>query len=345
MDAREALAAIDEGRIQPVYLLYGPEAYWKDAIIRKLRQRLLPAGDHMNLSVFEDGRVPVQAILEQATTVPLLAERRLVIVRNSELLQGRGERADEEALSAYLEDPVTTTCLVFRQDGDVDGRRPLIKRFRERGYAVDCQPLRDAALAEWLQDEAGRLGKTLRPEAVAWLVESGEPDLYRLSNELHKAAAHAGERPEITGDDVRAVGIAATTAAVFDLVDAIAEKRRAAALQLLGRLLAAGEPPLRLLALVARQFRILAHARALMDRGATQRDLQERLGLHPFVARKAWQQARRLGADESMEALEAILETDVAIKQGRWPDRLALERMVLLLTTPGPWRVPSRPAI
>ncbi|PZN07523.1 MAG: DNA polymerase III subunit delta, partial [Bacillota bacterium] len=207
MDAREALAAIDEGRIQPVYLLYGPETYWKDAIIGKLRQHLLPAGDHMNLSVFEDGRVPVQAILEQATTVPFLAERRLVIVRNSELLQGRGERADEEALGAYLEDPVATTCLVFRQDGDVDGRRPLIKRFRERGYAVECQPLRDAALAEWLQDEAGRLGKTLRAEAVAWLVESGEPDLYRLRNELHKAAAHAGERPEITGDDVRAVGI------------------------------------------------------------------------------------------------------------------------------------------
>src|SRR5690606_11642978 len=103
--------------------------------------------------------------------------------------------------------------------------------------------------------------------------------------------------------------------------------------------------PLRLLALVARQFRILAHARALMERGATQRDLQERLGLHPFVARKAWQQARRLGADESMEALEAILETDVAIKQGGWPDRLALERMVLLLTAPGPWPMPSRPAI
>ncbi|HEY8393572.1 MAG TPA: DNA polymerase III subunit delta [Thermaerobacter sp.] len=340
MEPREVLAAIEQGRIQPVYLLHGPEPYWKDAIIRKLREHLLPAGDSMNLSVFDDGRVPVRDVLEQATTVPFLAERRLVIVRNSQVLEGRGEREDEEALRAYLDDPVTTTCLVFRQDGDVDGRRPLIKRFRERGYAVDCQPLRDAALAQWLQEEAARLGKTLRPEAAAWLVESGEPDLYRLSNELHKAAAYAGERREITGDDVRAVGIAATTAAVFDLVDAIAEKRRAAAVQLLGRLLAAGEPPLRLLSLIARQFRILAHARLLMDRGATYHHLQERLGLHPFVARKAWQQARRLGQHEGLHALEAILETDVAIKQGKWPERLALERLVLVLTAP-PSREPA----
>ena len=332
MEAQAVLAAIDQGRIEPVYLLYGTETYWHEAIIRRLRERLLPAGDSLNLAVLDGRSASVQEVLEQASTVPFLAERRMVVVRDCELLAGKGAAADDAALLRYLDDPVPTTCLVFRHEGEVDARRPLIRRFREKGWAVACRPLRDAALAAWLQEEAARWGKELEPEAVAWLVEAGEPDLHRLAQEIAKAAAYAGDRPRIRGADVQAVGVAATTAAVFDLVDAIAERRRARALVLLDRLLAAGEPPLRLLALVARQFRILAYACCLQERGGNPGQLQQLLGLHPYVARKAWQQARHLTGDEAFAALATILETDVAIKQGRWPERLALERLVMGLT-------------
>ncbi|QIA27957.1 DNA polymerase III subunit delta [Thermaerobacter sp. PB12/4term] len=386
--AATVLAAIEQGQIQPVYVLHGPETYWHDAIIQALRRTLLPDGDVLNLTQL-DGRsaAPAQAV-EQARTVPFLAERRLVVVREAAWLAPRGAAASsgrgtggsaqggggrstggdagghaggagsqggadqpeaggagsgssagtgrstdpaEGALLAYLDDPSPSAVLVISHPPELDGRRAAVRRLRQRGWAVACQPLRDEALGQWLARQAAAWGKELDPEAVAWLVESGEPDLRRLASELAKVATYVGDRRRITAADLRQVGVAVATAGVFELVDAIVAGRRRQAMELVGRLLDASEPPLRLLALIARQYRILAYAASLRRQGGDVADLQAWLQLHPFVARKAWQQSRRLAPDRAMAALEAVLEADVGIKQGRWPARIGLERLVWFL--------------
>ncbi|ADU52274.1 DNA polymerase III, delta subunit [Thermaerobacter marianensis DSM 12885] len=411
------LEAIRKGRIEPVYLLHGPETYWHDAIVQALRDALLPPGDVMNFTQL-DGRVAGAAeVVEQARIVPFLAERRLLVVRDAAWLAprgggsgggrggaragsqggegsgrrgggavagarpgsgtgqrgpahpdtgpgpdaepaspggdavGDGEEAaggSEAALLAYLDDPAPTAVLVISHPGDVDGRRAVVRRLRQRGWAVACEPLRDDALARWLQQQAAAWGKELEPEALAWLLESGEPDLQRLASEIAKVATYVGDRRRIAAADLRAVGVALATAGVFELVDAVAAGRRRQAMDLLGRLLDANEPPLRLLALIARQYRILAYACSLRAEGGDAARLQQLLGLHPFVARKAWQQARDVPLDRAMAALEAVLETDVGIKQGRWPARIGLERLVWYLSGssggPGPAPFGSRPA-
>lgn len=334
MDPTEVLHAIERGRIAPVYFLHGPEHYWHEAIVRRLREVLLPPGDVLNVTVLDGRAVEWQEVMEQASTVPFLSGRRLVIVRDSEHLLGKDRESVAVELERYLHEPVPTTCLVFRQDRELDGRRSWVRLARERGWVVQCKPLQGEALIRWLQGEAQRWGKELDAEAVAWLMESGDPDLHRLANEVAKAADHAGPRTRITADDVKAVGVAAATAVVFDLVDAIVERRLRQALILVHRLLAAGEPPLRLLALVARQYRILAYACALRARGRGPGDLQSLLQLHPYVARKAWRQARALSVEQALDALATVLAMDVDIKQGRWPERVGFERLVFLLAAP-----------
>ncbi|GAB6877224.1 DNA polymerase III subunit delta [Thermaerobacter litoralis] len=402
--AAEVLAAIQRGAIEPVYVLHGPETYWHDAIVRALRTALLPGDDVLNYAQL-DGRatLPAEAV-EQARTIPFLAERRLVVVKEAAWLASRGgaagggggagpeggrdgdgrsgagragtggqgdtahgdEGADaatpwpagaagegrpgrgragssagggrsageavDGALLEYLEDPSPTSVLVICHPPDLDGRRAVVRRLRQQGWAVACHPLRDEALARWLVQRAAAWGKELEPEAVAWLVESGEPDLQRLESEIAKVATYVGSQPRIGAADLRAVGVAVATAGVFELVDAIVAGRRRQAMELVGRLLDGNEPPLRLLALITRQYRILAYAASLRRQGADAARLQEVLQLHPFVARKAWQQARTMSPERAVAALEAVLETDVGIKQGRWPARLGLERLVWILS-------------
>ena len=401
--AAAAVEAIRRGSIEPVYLLHGGETYWHDTIVKAVRDALLPPDDLLNFVQVDGRTVGVEEAVEQARTVPLLAERRLVVVRDAAWLaprapgadRGTSHRADgrgaprqpatadrrspasaasasgtaegadrsvtsmapgtadaarrratggdgrgaadpeEAALIAYLEDPAATTVLVICHPGDVDGRRAAVRLLRQRGWAVACEPLRDEALASWLAEQAAAWGKELEPEAVAWLLESGEPDLQRLAREIAKVATYVGERRRITAADLRAVGVAVATAGVFELIDAILAGRRRQAMELLGRLLDADEPPLRLLGLIARQYRILAYACGLRAEGGDVHRLQQALRLHPFVARKAWRQAQAVSPEWALAALEAVLETDVGIKQGRWPARIGLERLVWRLSGAG----------
>ena len=405
--AAAALEAIRRGRIEPVYLLHGGETYWHDAIVKALRDALLAPDDVLNFVQLDGRTVGVDEAVEQARTVPLLAEHRLVVVRDAPWLapraagadgatshradgrgaarrpeavsrrpasaaatsgtagdadrspasgatgkadaarrrapagggDGRGAAEPEEAsLVAYLDDPAPSAVLVICHPGDVDGRRAAVRLLRQRGWAVACEPLRDDALAAWLAARAAEWGKELEPEALAWLLESGEPDLQRLASEIAKVATYVGERRRITAADLRAVGVAVATAGVFELIDAILAGRRRQAMELLGRLLDADEPPLRLLGLIARQYRILAYACGLRAEGGDVHRLQQALRLHPFVARKAWRQAQAVSPEWALAALEAVLETDVGIKQGRWPARIGLERLVWLLSGAGSTR-------
>ena len=108
---------IKQGNFKNVYLLYGNERYLLRQYRNKLKNAMIPLGDTMNISVFEEDNLNVKTLIDVAETMPFFAERRLILIENSKLL-----KKGNEELANYIAELPKTTYLVFVEE-EVDKRK------------------------------------------------------------------------------------------------------------------------------------------------------------------------------------------------------------------------------
>jgi len=318
----DLVKSVREGDIAPVYLFYGDEVFLHARAVEMLRGALLtPAAAAFDCDVLDGEESEPAAVVRAAETAPVLGTRRLVIVRHAPGFSDQpgksGERGDVRALEAYLENPAGSTCLVLVHPGPVDRRRRLFRLVAEKGRAVDFTPLSDADRLRWVAKRVREAGKTAAPPALRRLVVSSTGGLAGLEQDLNKVLCYVGERPGISEDDVAALVIPPAEETVFAVIDALGEGKARPALEGLAALLRAGEEPLRLLGMLARQFRIILAAGDLSRRGMSAAEIARELGLKTFVVRRALEHGRMISPERAARTLAGIRDIDLAVKNGR----------------------------
>jgi DNA polymerase-3 subunit delta len=292
-----------------------------------------------------------------AMVVPFLAERRVVVVRG--LLAAsqaqrprRGRRqpaaAKDAAPAAGLEPLLSelppTTDVVFLE-GKLPAGNALLATIRGLGPELasirEFGALRRDSLAAWVRERASQKGAAIDGAAVTELAELVGASLWSMDGELEKLATYCGGRA-ITKEDVAALVSGSREASVFELVDAIMDGRPEVAQGATERLMRGGATGPYLLAMIARQARLVAIAQNLAAQRVPQGEWAPRLGTgSDFVVRKTAKQARRF-APEAVRALYGLLlEADMAMKTGETTDELALTE---LLAQAGTLRVTARGA-
>ena len=324
------------------YVFHGTDEFTRAETLADFKQRLGPP-DTVDLNTtYLDGRTLTLAELRHACdTIPFLAEKRLVIVEG--LLAGRARRKDRElstsqkeclvALADYLPRLPETTRLVFIEDEPLPAQHPILQLAQrgERGYVKRFDPPDAKVLPRWIEKRVRKYGSEIEPQASRQLAAVVGTDLRLLDQEIAKLVTYTqspAEERAITLADVETVVPYAQAAVVFDLVDALGRRDGRTAAQTLHRLLDAGEHPLRLLAMIVRQFRLLIQVKELKAEGATPRDIAQALRLHPFPARKLHNQVTHFTAAQLETVCRHLLDTDVAIKTGEIEADVALDLLV-----------------
>ncbi len=314
---------------------------------RALRARLDTDGMlDLNTAELPVRGLTAEALAGQASTVPFLANARVIVVEGLivSLGAGRGVADDWQPLLDALPELPDSNHLVLlepaptREARTTLGRSPLLRALRALDGA-DVQQFEAMRLygrggnevAAWLLERARRIGAEIEHAAAERLSQLLGADLWALSNELDKLARHAGERP-VSVADVELLTTAARDEDVFALVDDAVEGRTASALLRLRGLIEGGaEHPGRLQALIARQLRNLIRAAELIEQGASREEIGRATGVtHPYPLGRLVTQAETIGRPAAERALRAVEAADHAVKTGRYADVLALE---LLLTS------------
>lgn len=322
------------------YVLHGDDEFTRSEAIADLKARLgEPAMAAINTTVLDGRSLSISELIHACDAIPFMGDRRLVIVEN--LLQrfdprkgGRSE-ADQklvDALRDYLPQVPETTRLVFVESKRLHGNNPILKQAHQdpHAYVREFDMPRHGAVGRWIVRRVEERGGKIESGAVMVLSAYGGNDLRLLDQEIEKLLIYAGDRP-ITEADVRRLVPAATESDIFAMVDALGHRDRRQAVARLHELLEAGEPPTYLLYMITRQFRILTQVKELAGQGMHQAAIQSRLGLHPFVVKKALAQARNFSLEQLNAIYRKILETDEAIKRGRLEPELALDMLVVEL--------------
>jgi DNA polymerase-3 subunit delta len=342
------------------YLVHGNDEFTCREQVKKLRQQ----GDFgYNSDTYTGGETPLASIIAICDTFPFLSEQRLVVIeglpkkRKGEESSASAESTKEEKddtkqtrsrkgkrgaksstetragfekeLAAYISRLPETTVLVLLVDEELPSGSALLKAGQEHGKVVQCTLPKGAALENWIVKRAQSIGVKITPEAVALLANFIGSQLRMLANELDKLAMYVGERGTIGADDVRLLSAQVQEARIFDLTDALAQRNRKQALDLLHDLLADGEPPLRLISTITSQVRSLLLAKELAADGLRAQQIASATGMAPFVAEKALRQIGKFQMAQLEGAYRQLLATDAALKRSRMTPEMALDLLIV----------------
>ena len=264
---------------------------------------------------------------------------RMVAARIDRRLQRRVEASDivQEAyaeaaqhLAEYLDDPSDTACVVMTAD-KLDGRAKLAKTAKKKGYLIDAKPLRGQELREFIRAEATAREHNIAPQAIETLLDAVGDDLAAIDDAMERLSLFVGAGQRIDADAVMRCVTRIRVESIWSLVDAIGLKDRRKGVAAAQSLLDDREPPLRLLAMVARQLRIVARMREALSEGLRPQEAAKRAGAPPFKASDLTESARRFTADSLGRAFALIAETDRALKGSKRPPDVILQDAVLEL--------------
>ena len=331
MTPEELEKKIRDGETGSVYYLYGDEPYLVERGVKRLMAALVsPDFSDFNLTIFYGGEAKGEIIAETAQTLPMFAERRVVVVRRSGALSA----AALDVLTEYIQAPSPSTCLIFQGD-KIDQRKKFFVELKKIGNLVEYKRPYENQLGNFIREEAATRGKRAEPAAVEMLAYLVGNNLRELAAQIEKVALFVGERGVIAVDDIREAVSDTKVESVFDLANALGEKSLAKSLRSLHTLLRDGEAPLMVLAMVTRHFRQLWRVRELSTKKMSSQEISKVAGIHPYFVRGIIDQSGRWALPELRKIFESFYATDLALKTSGGKPVALMERLVLEMCTTG----------
>ncbi len=327
-----------------LYILYGKDEFSLSQALESLkREKVAPDTIAANTAVFEAQQLSFSRLVETCSATPFLSPVRVVIVKGLlqifEEARGRGrerrlssKKADAalgewEKLASYVEMMPSTTTLILVDSGDIRRDNRLLKLLSPLAEVKSFPPLNRHELSLWIHTRVQREGGTISDKAVNLLIKLVGYDLWVMSGEVDKLLSFAQGR-QITEDDVRQVSSFAREISIFDLVDAILEGQGRQAQVMLWRLLHEGVSPVSIVAMLARQLRLIVLAKELEGAKSNDEINNWSENVSEYSLRKAREQAKRYSFERVRSAFEKLLEADVAMKSGKYDGDLALELLL-----------------
>ncbi len=311
------------GKFKQIYLLYGSEGYLKKQYKERFIKAMLPEGDTMNYAYYEGKGTDIKEVIDLSETLPFFAPRRLVVFENTGFFKSGGND-----LADYVRELPETTFYIFIES-EIDKRSRLYKTVKTKGHIVELATQDENTLKRWIQSILKKEGKSMADADILYFLNKVGTDMENIQKELEKLVCYALERQTLGREDVDAVCVTQISNHIFDMVSAVSEKNQRHALDLYYELLALKEPPMRILFLLTRQYKLLFHVKSLVQQGYGRKEIASRAGLHPFVAGKYMDQSKRFRLGELRSVMEEGARIEQDVKTGLLSDSLAVELFIV----------------
>lgn len=314
---------LSQGVIQSVYLLCGEEAYLKRQYEKKIKQSCIQEDDTINYHHYEGKGIAVGEIIDLAQTMPFFAEKRLIVMKNTGFFKGA---CDE--LADYMGQVPQTACILFVED-EVDKRTRLYKAVKKAGKIVEFKTQDEKTLTTWIASILKKENKQITRGDLQLLLEKTGTDMDNIYQELEKLICYTYGRDVITGEDIQQVCTVQITNQIFDMINAMAEKKLKTALDLYYNLLALKEAPLKILALINRQFNLLMQVKDLLRLGKDKSEIASKTGLAPFFVGRYISQSKGFTMEQLRQAVEDSVQAEEDVKKGNMADKLSVELLIV----------------
>ncbi len=298
-----------------IRIFLGPDTYRLQQHIAELETSFRTQYPNGFVAHIDGADADASAQLHQALhTASLFSPVRFVVVKN--FFDHAAQLIADTTKNSDTHRDQTTTLIVTDASGEKDlnrGQRQIIAPLADNTPIQSFEPLKGGALVRWIQEECTRQGATIDTEAIAMLTDRAGSDSWTLTQEIAKLTNFSSK---ISIGDVKQLVSERLDLKIFDMIDAIANRQRPVALDLLYRHIANGQDPYYLLTMIVYQFRNLLTVSDLLARGMTATDIAKKAALHPFVVQKTIRQCQKFSLEELRDAYQHLLALDTESKMG-----------------------------
>ncbi|WP_342043364.1 DNA polymerase III subunit delta [Bacillus sp. OTU2372] len=333
----EVWKKIKKKEIAPIYLLYGTEAFLINETKQLLLNQILDEEDKdFNFSAYDLEETPVDFALEDAETFPFLGEKKVVFLHNPVFLTAEKTKEKVEhnlaKLEAYLKEPAPYTVMVISAPYEkLDERKKITKELKRNAELVEAKKLSEHELKKWVKERARSNGLEFEEKAVDQLLSLAGTNMFMLSSEVDKLSLYAAEQKRIDSELVEKLVARTLEQNIFTLIERVVQRRLDEALRIYYDLLKQNEEPIKILALLSGQFRLIYQVKELSRRGYGQQQIAGYLKIHPFRVKLALGQAGSFTDEELANLMEMLAEADYQMKTGGMNKSLLIEMLLFRL--------------
>ncbi|EXJ24267.1 DNA polymerase III delta subunit [Alkalibacterium sp. AK22] len=333
--AAAQIKSITSQELKTCYLVWGTEDLLITQTIQAFEQRMkADKEDALNTYHFNLKEASIEDIVHEAKSLPFFGEKKLIIVHDSYILTGKkitGSLSHNlEQLEDYLSDPSDFTVIVFVAPYDkLDKRKKITKHLLKQAEVIEAEASKqgevEAFLTEFFQSRDLRIER----ETLQHLLQLTDWNLTRAAGEAEKLALYHGNQADITVDAVDRLVSKSLEQNIFELNDRVLNRQVRASIELYQDLLTQKEDPIKILALMISQFRLLLQVKILKSKGYQQSDIAAILKVHPYRVKLALQKEQKFAQSILSEAHHMLITADYEVKTGRSNPEMAVELFIM----------------
>ena len=308
-----------------IIYLSGEEEFFVEESLDHIRRTFLdPFSQDFNYDLFYGRETEASKVFDVIETLPMMAQKRLVIVRQAHELRDQ----DWKTLMPAIDNPVESTFLVFAGKKP-DSRKSTIKQVFKNTTLLHFNKPYDNEYSQWVQYICKKHKITIDRDAIQLFIQIVGSNLLELQNEILKVSQFVGGKGHISAADVMSVASRIKLQSIFDLTKAIGESDKARALMCLAQLLESGQNEVGILTMIHRHIRLLRQTKVGEQQGYNGRELSSFAGVPHFFLNEYRRQSQLWSERKIEKTYKVLLDTDKALKSSPISSHIWLENFVM----------------
>ncbi|OGJ52066.1 DNA polymerase III subunit delta [Candidatus Peregrinibacteria bacterium RIFOXYB2_FULL_32_7] len=300
--------------MQNIILFHGPNTFNLEKTLKSWIKAFYDKynGD-LNIEILDSQNLQMQEILKKAGTMPFLAEKRMVVIKN---FLSESDKDEQKKLIENLNEIPDFTILIFAESSPPDKRTSLYKKLEKDCRVEFFEELEGLTLTNWILEQIKKHEGKISSTNANYLSLYVGNDTWQLSQEIQKLCLFASEK-EITKEDIEKLSTPLLSTSIFKLTDAIGFKKQKEALNLLERIIQSGEELPMIFHMLVRQFRLIIMIKECYEQGIPANTIAKTLKQHPFAVSNILKQCQTYNFDELKKIYKKLLDIEIAFKTGK----------------------------
>lgn len=308
-----------------IHVLYGLEEFLINEEIRKIKKD--NNIDDYNISYYDLENIDIKDIIDDALTISLFQDKKMIVVENAYIFTGVKKEKNQniDYLEKYLDNINNDTILIFKVINEkLDSRKKITTKLNKVASIKEFNniPINETVKTMFNPYNIGNI-------EINYFLNRVGSDLYIINNEIKKIKDYKDDDLNITKHDIDMLTIKSIDTDIFHLIDNIVLNKKDEALESYHEMIRQGEEPIKLIVMLANQFRLIYQVKELYKRGYREYDIANILEQKPYPIKKASEKMNRYSSEELLNYLARLADLDINIKTGKIDKNLGLELFIL----------------
>ena len=306
------------------YVLYGTEEFLLKREIQKiiLKNKI----EQYDINYYNLEEDDLKSILEDASTISLFSNQRIIIIENSYIFTGASKKTqDTKYLENYLKEKNHNNIIIFTVISDkLDSRKKIVTLASELGTVMKLDTNNLNSIVKDLFENY-----QINNSEIDLLIERVGDNLSLLDQEIEKIKVYKNDDLEVTKEDILNLTTKVIDTNIFHLIDNIISNHKHQAIQSYLEMIILGEEPIKIIVMLANQFRLMLQTKLLKKQGVSIYEMMSILGQKKFPLEKAIEKGRNISEESLFDFLKQLSDLDMNIKTGKIDKNIGLEIFIL----------------